>query len=156
MNPMVDDDDWSRFPEPLVVDSGASATVLPEGWFLNYLKKESEGSKAGEFWRAANNAKIHNLGEKTLQLVSLDGTVSRSMTLQVAQVGKALGSVSKMVHNNNRVVFDPAGSYIGSLSDGSVLPLREHNGVVVLDAWVAPARDSGQGAADFQGPGQKP
>ena len=67
-------------------------------------------------------------------------------------VTKALGSVSKMVKCNNRVVFDPAGSYIESLSDGAVLPLREHNGVYVLDAWVAPARDSGQGS-DFGRPG---
>ena len=78
------------------------------------------------------------------------------MTFQVAQVGKALGSVSKIVHsNNNRVVFDPEGSYIESLSEGSVLPLSEHNGVYVLDVWVAPAKDSGQ-QLGFAGPGNRP
>ena len=68
----------------------------------------------------------------------------------MADVGKALGSVSKIVSHNNRVVFDPAGSYIESLDDGSMLPLREDNGVYVLDTWVAPAKDSGQ-QAGFQG-----
>ena len=144
LNMNVADDDWKKFPEPLVIDSGASATVLPETWFQNYVKKDSEGSKAGEFWRAANNSKIYNLGERKLSVLSLDGGVQRSMTFQVAQVGKAFGSVSKIVHNQNRVVFDPEGSYIESLSDGSVLPLREHTGFYVLDVWVAPARDSGQ------------
>ena len=76
------------------------------------------------------------------------------MTFQVAEVGKALGSVSKMVHCGNRVVFDPSGSYIESLTDGSVLPLREHNGVYVLDAWVAPAKDSGQDVG-FARPGSR-
>ena len=152
VNPAVADDDWGRCPQPLDIDSGASATVLPQDWFTNYKKVESEGSKVGEYWRAANNAKIFNLGERTLQLLSLDGNVQRSMTFQVASVGKALGSVSKIVHTNNRVVFDPAGSYIESLSDGSVLPLREDNGVFVLDAWVAPAKDSGQQAV-FPRPG---
>ena len=73
----------------------------------------------------------------------------------MAQVGKALGSVSNMVHTNNRVVFDPSGSYIESLSDASILPLREHNGVYVLDAWVAPAKGSGQ-QVGFARPGDKP
>ena len=104
---MVTGDDWGKFPEPLVIDSGASATVIPESWFTNYQKHESAGSKAGEYWRAANNAKVYNMGERTLQLLSLDGGVQRSMTFQVAQVSKALGSVCKMVKCNNRVVFDP-------------------------------------------------
>ena len=73
LNPMTADDDWARFPEPLVVDSGASATVLPAKWFHNYKKRESEGSKQGEWWRAANNTKIYNEGERTLQwLASMD------------------------------------------------------------------------------------
>ena len=76
------------------------------------------------------------------------------MTFQVADVKKALGSVSKLVRSNNRVVFDPSGSYTESLDDGSVVPLREDNGVYVFDAWVAPAKDSGQGLGFVgQGPG---
>lgn len=118
LNPVVSEDGWGKFPEPLVIDSGASATVLPDRWFNNHRLRESEGSKSGEFWRAANNSKIFNLGERTLQLFSLDGGIKRSMTFQVAQVGKALGSVSKIVHSNDRIVFDPAGSYIESVTDG--------------------------------------
>ena len=41
-----------------------------------------------------------------------DRTQMRKVTFQVANVDKALGSVSKMVRNGNRVVFDTSRSYI--------------------------------------------
>ena len=41
-----------------------------------------------------------------------DGGPPRKVTFQVGNVNKTLGSVSKMVRNGNRVVFDASGSYI--------------------------------------------
>ena len=41
LNVATTNDEWGKFPEPLVIDSGASATVLPESWFQNYNLKES-------------------------------------------------------------------------------------------------------------------
>ena len=84
-------------------------------------------------------------------MMSIDGDVSRRMLFQVADVGKALGSVSKIVKNQNRVVFEPAGSYIESLVDGKKLWLRESGGVYVLDVWVAP-----NNAQDFTRPRAAP
>ena len=107
----------------------------------------NDGKRGVTLWRVfAGSEPCQSLQvwRTTAAKFSLDGQVKRGMTFQVADVKKALGSVSKIVHHTNRVVFDPAGSYIESLDDGSVLPLREDNGVCVLDAWVAPARDSGQ------------
>ena len=135
-----------------MIDSGASATVLPKDWFENYKTTPGVGSKSGEWWKAANGGRIYNLGEKKLNLLSLDGGIERTMKFQVAEVGKALGSVSHIVRNGNRVVFDPSGSYIECLKDNSKLWLREAGGVYVLDVWGAPNKEGadGQGKPTFQ------
>ena len=57
---------------------------------------------------------------------------------QVSNVNKAVGSVSKMVQNGNRVVFDTSGSYIENKVTKDVLWLREKDGVYVVDVMVAP------------------
>ena len=47
------------------------------------------------------------------------------------------GSVSKIVNNGNKVVFDADGSYIENKWSKDRLCLREDNGVYVLDMLVA-------------------
>ena len=45
-------------------------------------------------------------GQRKLDVCTLDGQQRRSMTFQVASVKKALGSVSQMEKNGNKLVFD--------------------------------------------------
>jgi hypothetical protein len=63
------------------------------------------------------------------------------MTFQVAGVNKALGSVSKIVANGNRVIFDQNGSFIENVWTKDKIWLREDNGVYVLDMVVAPPEE---------------
>ena len=68
-------------------------------------------------------------------------------------VTKALGSVSRMVRNGIRVVFDVDEwgdncSYIDSKATGKRMWLRERNGVYVLDVMVAPPNYKGEMGAD--------
>ena len=128
---------WQSFNEPLIIDSGAAETVIPLGWATNYEMKESEGSKTGEFYQTADGTPIYNQGEKTLMLVNAEGQ-ARAMTFQCAEVSKALGSVSKICSNGNRVVFDDDGSYIENKVSGERLWLVQKNGVYVLDMKIAP------------------
>ena len=58
------------------------------------------------------------------------------MTFQVAPVSKPLGSVSRIMHQGNRVVFDEEGSYIMHKATGQTMELKERDGVFVLDAWL--------------------
>ena len=65
------------------------------------------------------------------------------MNFQVAQVHKALGSVSQMVWNGNTVVFDTDEygqdvSYIMNKKTQDYIPMRVENGVYVIDMVVAP------------------
>ena len=49
-------------------------------------------------------------GQRNLDVCTLDGQQRRSMTFQVARVNKALGSVSQMVKNGNKLAFDQESS----------------------------------------------
>ena len=60
-----------------------------------------------------------------------DRTHTRLMTFQLAKVSKALDSVSKIVSNGSRVVFELAVRTLKNLWSGDKLWLRENNGVYV-------------------------
>ena len=125
-------------PRPLIVDSGAAETVLPRDWFTSHPLMETEASKGGDFFITADGTEIDNLGSRRLTLCTPDWGNMRNMDFQVTDVNKALGSVSKMVRNGNRVVFDSAGSFIENVQSGEKIWLREEHGVFVLNVLVAP------------------
>ena len=131
-------EDWRLMPRPLVIDSGAAETVLPTDWFTGHELKETEESRGGQFYVCAGGKEIPNYGERTLTLSTLDWSSVRNMTFQVTDVTKALGSVSKIVANGNKVVLDGSGSFIENKRSRERLWMREENGVYVLDVYVAP------------------
>ena len=61
------------------------------------------------FYRVANRSKIKGLGGKKVTFKTKDGS-TQSMSFIVADVTKALSSVSKICQRKNRVVFDEDGS----------------------------------------------
>ena len=104
-------EEWKLMPRPLVIDSGAAETVMPTDWFTGHELKETEESRGGQFYVCAGGKEIPNYGERTLTLSTLDWSSIRNMTFQVTDVTKALGSVSKIVANGNKVVLDGSGSF---------------------------------------------
>ena len=141
-------EEWRLMPRPLVIDSGAAETVLPTDWFTGHELKETEESRGGQFYVCAGRREIPNYSERTLTLSTLDWSSVRNMTFQVTDVTKALGSVSKIVANGNKVVFDESGSFIENKRSRERLWMREENGVYVLDVYVAPP-DSHEKKKDF-------
>ena len=134
-------EEWKLMPRPLVIDSGAAETVMPTDWFTGHEMKETEESRGGQFYVCAGGKEITNYGERTLTLSTLDWSSIRNMTFQVTDVTKALGSVSKIVANGNKVVFDGSGRFIENKRSRERLWMREDNGVYVLDVYVAPPDD---------------
>ena len=69
----------------------------------------------------------------------LDGS-KHIMPFQVAGVSKALGAVSRIVGAGNGVIFDDPATMVSYIEKetGKITPLRQHNGVYYLDAWVKP------------------
>ena len=58
---------------------------------------------------------------------------------QVAAVNKPLVSVSKLISDGWRVVFDEEASYIIHKRTGNRIDIRRERGVFVVDAFVDPA-----------------
>ena len=144
---------WAPLPKPLVVDSGAGETVMPVDWLTSHLLTESDGSRANDFYTTADGSKVYNEGHRKLDVCTLDGQQRRSMTFQVVREKKALGSVSQMVKNGNKLVFDQDSSgrdtsYIQKKRTNDKIWLRQENGVYVLDLMVAPPQRSNGRSTD--------
>ena len=58
------------------------------------------------------------------------------MVAQVCDVNKGLLSVSRVIHNGSRVVFDSDGSYIEDKTNGEIINLAERNGMFMLKLWT--------------------
>ena len=132
---------WESLPYPIVVDSGASASVMPEKWCEHVQLHETEASKRGIYYTAANGHRIYNKGERQVTMLSREGD-RRNMKFQVCDVERPLGSVSQMCQAGHSVVFnppdDPRGSYIEHSHTGERMYLEARDGVYVLNTKVAP------------------
>ena len=62
--------------------------------------------------------------------------IHRGIKGQVCDVNRDLLSVSKIVQNNNMVVFRPDGAYIEDLDTEERVWLKESNGMYTLSLWV--------------------
>ncbi len=135
METEIKSDYWEPLPEPIIIDSGASVSVIPRKWCMGYPVKNTV--KKGTKYKVANGDTVENEGECTLTLGTYDGQV-KNLRFQVAEVSKALCSAGAIVQAGHRVVLDGDGSYIELKSTHNRLGLRLDNGVFVLDAAVAP------------------
>ena len=61
---------WESLPYPIIIDSGAAASVLPEKWCDHVDARETPESKKGQHYAAANGGKIYNRGEKVVTMMS--------------------------------------------------------------------------------------
>ena len=130
---------WERVP--ITVDSGAIDSVMPKRVATSVMIKQTEASKQGLRYRAANGTSIRNEGERDLKGYTSEGNLV-DMSMQVCEVTKPLGSVRAMLQAGNRVVFDKGGSYIQNHATGIKTCIEDKNGAFVFDIWVP--RDSGQ------------
>ena len=129
----VQQGEWLKLK--IYVDSGATETVVGEDMLNNIKTIEGECARRGVEYEVANGVRIPNLGEKRFKGVTENG-FERGLVAQVADVNKALLSVSRMVKSGHRVIFDPAGSYIQDCQSGEQMWLEEEHGMYSLTLWV--------------------
>ena len=113
-----------------VVDSGAEETVAPPG-FLPGPVAESPMQRAGGRYRAANGARIPNLGQQHTAFYTPEGQRC-SLMFQVAGVERPLVSVSQLVKTGHRVEFGTAEGAIVNLKTGRKIRLQRVGGVYML------------------------
>ena len=106
-----------------------------EHWEKGIPLVETEASKQGKFYRAANDTKIAIHGKKNICGYTTEGT-KIGIDVQIADVKGTLGSVRRICEAGNRVVFDEDGSYVENKSTGERTALIKDKGSYVLTLWV--------------------
>ena len=119
----------------IYIDSGAVDTVCPKKFAENSALRETEESKNGHYYLAANCTQIPIYGRKTVKGMA-DDYSKVQVEMEVADVKKPLMSVRRMTEAGNRVVFEPSGGYIEDVHTGEKLQMRETGGMYMLKMWV--------------------
>ena len=99
----------------LLVDSGAVDNVGDPRAFPEYKLRESEGSRNGLHYLAANNGKIKNEGELNLSCRSSDGIIGFKLKMQGAEVSRPILSVIRLTESGKDVIFKKNGGIIATL-----------------------------------------
>ena len=128
-----------------VVDSGAEETVAPPG-LLPGKVEVSAMQRAGGRYRAANGARIPNLGQQMTTFHTPDGHTC-SLRFQIAGVERPLISVSQLAKTGHKVEFGAEGAAIVHLRTGKRIRLQRAGGVYLLRMRV---RDEPAAAATPQ------
>ena len=126
------DGDWREVAA--VVDSGAEETVAPPGLFPGEVM-ESPMQRSGGRYRAANGARIPNLGQQRVSFRTSEGH-GCSLCVQVADVERPLISVSQLGKTGHKVEFEGDKGYIVHVRTGRRLRLQREGGVYTLKMRV--------------------
>ena len=131
-----------KLKKGITMDSGAGNNVMPRRMVIKKSEiRESEGSRRGVNYVAANDGRIPNEGEYDSNFSTVEGQ-EQCLTFQIAEVNKALCAVSNLVDNGFRVVFDKNmktnqdTSHMLHKETGVTTRYRRTRNVWVLDAFV--------------------
>lgn len=131
-----------RLRRGITMDTGASANVMPKRMIRHPGRiRPSPGSLAGVKYVAANGGIIKNDGEYDFPFTTAEGH-DETITMQVAEVNKALGSVAYFVDHRYRVVYDTdenTGQDISMMThkpSGRVTRFRRERNIWILDAFT--------------------
>ncbi len=124
---------------PVIVDSGAAESALPDGWCPQAAMVKI--AQTGKKYTAANGSSIRNKGAKLVSMVTQDGQW-HDMNFQVCDATGPLASVHRRCEKGHSVTFNPPwdnrGSFIQNLQTGNRTYLEAKDGVYALETKVAP------------------
>ena len=110
--------------------------------------RSSKASRAGVHYVSATANRIRNEGDIDLHFDTEYGS-KLNWTFQIAEVNKVLASVSYLVDNNHRVVFDQDEdtgediSFITDKTSGDVIKMRRDRNVLFIDANIEEEAEQG-------------
>ena len=129
------------------IDSGANAPVMPPTIGSAYSVTESEGSKAGNAYQAANGGIIPNLGEKLMPVVTKEGAVKGYMS-QCADVTTVLQSVNHLNRTGHGVWLDGNNSFMMHKETGELSSIDHDGKDFTMEMWVIPPSELAAYLAD--------
>ena len=135
--PHVVDGGWERIP--VTIDSGAIDTVMPRQSANHVPLIETEASKHGPGFRAANGSPIRHFGQRSVRGLG-DSFQPVGLVAQVADVKTTLASVKQMLKAGNRVHFESGNCYIEHVASGRVTEMIERDGTYEIGVWVPRVR----------------
>ena len=114
---------------------------MPPNMAKHFPLEETERSRNGEGYLAANNSVIPHYGMRKLKGQS-DAYQPMSMVAQVAGVKSALVSVNRLLEAGNRVHFEPGNCYVEHVRSGTRTKIIERNGAFEVGFWVPRAQEN--------------
>ena len=132
---------WERVR--IQVDSGAIDTVGPKDIAGAFKMRETEMSRRGIGFVAANGSSIKSYGEKKI-VGYTDNGEAVSMRVQCADVKKVLCSVHKMNMGGNVVVLDSERSYMQNKESGRRTRIEYEDGQYVMYLWMPSRSEEAQ------------
>ena len=121
------------------LDSGACETVFKPDVARAFPLIETEASKNGLNFSAANGTEIKNYGKRDIKGYTGDWCPIEQ-SVQIAEVKRNLASAIKIVKAGNRIVLDDEGSFIEDKKTGRQIKVKMGEaGEFEFDLWVPKA-----------------
>lgn len=93
----------------ILIDLGASESVIPKFMCMDIPTREIETSKRSCKYEAAGGHHIMNERENDITFVTLEVTFC-NMSFQIAEINKGLGFVIDLIDIGHKIIFAPNGS----------------------------------------------
>ena len=133
----------------LLVDSGAVDNVGDPRVFPEYRLRESDGSRNGLHYLAANNGKIKNEGELNLSCRSSEGMPFK-LKMQSAGVSRPILSVIRLTESGKDAMLKNIGGIIRDTQTGVTTTFRRTHGIYVMGVWVNTGPDNAAHTGNFK------
>jgi hypothetical protein len=117
----------------ITIDSGAEESVYPKAMVDEKDLVETDASKKGMGFVAANGSKMKNYGAVKVKFQS-EGK-NRSMNFHVTDVQKPLGAVCRIADKGNFVCFgpNPNDNFIMNIESGEKMWMKRERGTYVIE-----------------------
>ena len=120
----------------VTVDSGACDTVMPLSLCSEIVLRESEQQRNGLEYEVANGASIRNEGERRCLMMTRNASRPRRITFQVADVHKALLSITRAADAGYECHLGARGGCLLDVYTGEKIPIARKGNLYVMKAWV--------------------
>ena len=127
-------EEWTELE--VCIDSGACESVMPYELCKHIGVVESAQSRDGVEYEVANGQSIPNLGERRCQIMTPGSMVPKLLTFQVADVHKALLSISRCADMGFECHLGQSGGFLLDKTTGEQIPLTRKDNLYMLKTWV--------------------